>query len=166
MTIRKAELKDLEEMAAIYNYEVLNGVSTFDIKEKTTEDRLPWFNEHNRDNHPLIVAEEDGKTVGYACLSPYRYMEAYNTTVELSVYIAPDYRRFGIGRALMDEILKYAYSDPNTHAVVSLITSSNEASINLHREFGFEFCGKMREVGIKFGEYHDVSTYQIISLRQ
>ena len=51
--------------------------------------RGAWFAAHNTGNHPLLVAEEDGKVLGYASLSPYRDFDAYLQTVELSVYVAP-----------------------------------------------------------------------------
>ena len=66
MVIRTAEEKDMPELLDIYNYEVEHGLATFDLNPKTMEQRLAWFREHNVGNHPLIVAEEDGKAVGYA----------------------------------------------------------------------------------------------------
>ena len=86
MTIRKALQKDLPAMLEIYNYEVLNSTATMDIHPKTLEERQVWFDEHNTENHPLIVAEIDGKVVGYASLSRYREKEAYRRTVARSCF--------------------------------------------------------------------------------
>ncbi len=57
MIIRTAALKDMPRLLDIYNYEVLNGTSTFDLHPKTMDDRMEWFREHNIDNHPHIEAE-------------------------------------------------------------------------------------------------------------
>lgn len=95
MEIRKARQEDLQELLDIYNYEVKNGVATFDLEPKTLKQWQVWFDAHNVDNHPLYVAQEGKRIAGYVSLSPYREKEAYRTTVELSVYIAPDYRRQG-----------------------------------------------------------------------
>lgn len=160
MNIRTAELRDLQALTDIYNYEILNGTATFDLAAVTPEERRPWFDSHNRDNHPLIVADdENGVIHGYASLSPYSQKKAYDPSVELSVYIAPDSRRMGIGAMLMKEILDIASKDGITHTVISLITSENSASIKLHEKFGFKPCGKLDEAGIKFGRYLDVSFY-------
>lgn len=162
MTIRKAKEADLPELLAIYNYEVLNGVATFDLHPKTMEERRKWFGEHNVDNHPLIVAELDGRVAGYASLSPYREKEAYAATVELSVYVDPEYRRRGVARRLTGSILEEARNRSDIHTVISVITGGNEASIALHREFGFVCSGTLKEVGEKFGQMLDVVNYQLM----
>lgn len=162
MVIRKARLDDLESLLDIYNYEVLNGTATFDMHPKTYEERLDWFHGHNVENHPLIVAEADGRVVGYASLSPYRAKEAYKKTVELSVYISPEHRRRGIARRLICDILEEARQREDIHTVISVITSGNDASIHLHKEFGFTHCGTLKEVGEKFGKLLDVDNYQVL----
>lgn len=162
MIIRIAELKDMPRLLDIYNYEVLNGTATFDLHPKTMEERMTWFYEHNRDNHPLIVAEMDGKAVGYATLSSYRPKEAYASTVELSVYIDPSYRRQGIARRLIADILAEARGRDDIHTVISVITEGNDASVRLHEEFGFACCGTLREVGKKFGRLLGTVSYQLM----
>lgn len=161
MLIRKAELKDLKDLLEIYNYEVVYGISTLDIHPKTLEEWKQWFDAHNIDNHPLIVAEIDGHAVGYASLSPYREKEAYCSTVELSVYVDVSYRKMGIADALMKAILDIAREDESIHMVVSVITGGNEASIRLHDKYGFTYCGSIHEVGVKFSEYRDIENYEL-----
>lgn len=162
MRIRKAVQKDLPALLDIYNYEVLHDVATLDLKPKTLEDWQAWFDAHNVDNHPLFVSEEAGVVTGYVSLSPYREKEAYRSTVELSIYIAPEHRGKGVATALMEFILNQARQDERTHMVVSVITSGNAASQRLHQKFGFVFCGTIREVGVKFGTYLDIDNYQLI----
>lgn len=162
MIIRTAAIKDMPRLLDIYNYEVLNGISTFDLHPKTMDDRMEWFLEHNIDNHPLIVAEIDGKAVGYASLSSYRPKEAYAATVELSVYIDPGYRGRGIARRLISDILEEARGRDDIHTVISVITDGNEASVKLHEEFGFTYCGTMKEVGKKFGKLLGTVSYQLM----
>ena len=162
MNIRAAEERDLQALLDIYNYEVLHGTATFDLHPKTMTQWRRWFDSHNVDNHPLLVAQEaDGTVTGYASLSPYREKDAYRSTVELSVYIAPEYRRRGIAGRLMAALLEQARGDERTHTVVSVITGENEASRRLHERFGFDFCGAIREVGMKFGRYLDIENYSL-----
>lgn len=160
--IRKAETQDIPALLEIYNYEVKNGVATLDINEKTQAQWTEWFLRHNIKNHPLIVLEENGIIKGYASLSSYREKEAYASTVELSIYVHPRFRGQGAGTVLMNEILNMAREDKTVHTVVSVITSGNAASERLHDKFGFSFCGKIKEAGIKFGEFVDISNYQLI----
>ena len=161
MLIRKAELKDLKDLLEIYNYEVVYGISTLDIRPQTLEEWKQWFDAHNIDNHPLIVAEIDGHAAGYASLSSYREKEAYCSTVELSVYVSASYRKMGIADALMKAILDMAKEDESIHMVVSVITGGNEASIRLHDKYGFTYCGSIHEVGVKFREYRDIENYEL-----
>ncbi len=161
MLIRKAELTDLQALLYIYNYEVEYGVATLDLTPRSLAQWQAWFDHHNVENHPLYVAEIDGSVAGYASLSSYREKEAFRSTVELSIYIAPDFRKRGAATELMAFILEDAKADERTHTVVSVITAGNEASRKLHEKFGFEFCGTIREVGVKFGEYRDIENYRL-----
>lgn len=160
--IRKAAEPDIAAMMRIYNYEVEYGTATLDLRPKTYEDRKAWFDQHQSEDHPLIVAEEAHEILGYASLSSYREKEAYQSTVELSIYIDPEHRGRGVATALMGEILEMARKNPHIHLVVSVITHGNEASDRLHRKFGFAFCGTLHEVGMKFGAYLDIDNYELV----
>lgn len=161
MVIRKAELRDLEQLLDIYNYEVLHGVATLDLQPKTLEERRVWFDEHNINHHPLYVAEIDDHIAGYASLSSYREKEAYQSTAELSVYVGYNDRKKGVANALISHLLEEAKKDDTMHTIVSVITDGNEASIKLHQKFGFEYCGTIQEVGVKFGQYLDIVNYRL-----
>lgn len=161
MLIRTARQNDLAALLDIYNYEVVNGTATLDIRPRTMDEWQVWFDEHNVENHPLIVAELNGAVAGYASLSAYRQKEAYKSTVELSIYVAAQYRHHGVASRLMEAILAMAREDERTHTVVSVITSGNEASTHLHNKFGFTFCGCIPEVGEKFGRYLDIDNYSL-----
>ncbi len=162
MTIREALRQDLPELLEIYNYEVAHGTATFDLNPKTIEERTLWYEQHTTGKYCLLTAEEDGRAVGYASLSPYREKEAYAATVELSIYVSPQYRRRGIGDALMREILAFARGRKDIHTVISVITAENDTSIRMHEKYGFEDCGCIREVGVKFGRYLDIVNMQLM----
>ena len=162
MLIRKAEQKDLPELLDLYNYEAVNSVANLDLNPRTLEEWQVWFDHHNVENHPLYVADIDGRVAGYCSLSSYREKEAFRSSVELSIYVSHDYRKRGIATALMAFILEEAKHDERTHTVVSVITTTNEPSCLLHEKFGFENCGVIREVGMKFGVYQDIVNYQLL----
>lgn len=153
--IRAAAAADLPALLAIYNHAVLHSVATFDLEPRSEEAGHAWLAAHTG-HHPLIVAEVQGTVAGYASLSPYRPMPAYDSTAELSLYIHPDYQRRGLGRALAEHILALARADARLHLVVSVITASHTVSIALHEKLGFRRCGTLHEAGYKFGTFHDV----------
>ena len=159
MLIRKAEQGDLQELLDIYNYEAVNSVANLDLNPRTLEEWQTWFDHHNVENHPLYVAEEDGRVAGYSCLSSYRDKEAFRSTVELSIYVEKDFRNRGYATELMAFIIDLAKADERTHSVISVVTAGNEASCKLHEKFGFTYCGTIPEVGMKFGVYRDIVNY-------
>ena len=161
MIIRTAQEKDINALLDIYNYEVENSTSTFDLNPKTLEQWTVWFNNHNIGNHPLIVAEIDGEVAGYASLSSYREKEAYKSTVELSVYVDHQKRGRGVATALMRDIIAMAKADTTIHTIVSVITSENIVSEKLHYKMGFTHCGTIHQVGMKFGRYLDISNFEL-----
>ncbi|QRG68413.1 GNAT family N-acetyltransferase [Brevibacillus choshinensis] len=158
VSIRDAQISDLPAMLAIYNHAVNTLVATFDLEEQTLEQREVWFHKHGG-RYPLIVAEDGDEVIGYCCLSAFREKPAYGNTAELSIYIAENQRGKSVGSALMRDIQKRT-RELGFHVVISGITGGNEASVRLHEKFGFTLVGKLREVGYKFGEWHDVHYYE------
>lgn len=160
--IRVAKETDIERLMNIYNEAIENTIATFDLEKKSLDDRKVWFKDHINNPYIILVEEIDGVVAGYASLSRYRDRKAFDKTVEISIYIAPEYRGRGIGSRLMKEILDYAKNNKKVEVVVSLITGENAGSCHLHEKFGFEYCGEFKSVGTKFGKNLDLKFYQII----
>ena len=160
--IRKGEERDVPALLAIYNYEVKNGVATWDLNERTLEEWMEWYHEHNVENHPLYVADLNGTAIGYATLSAYRAKEAYSITTELSVYVDAKHRGMGVAAALLETVLADARADERTHLVVSVITSGNDVSTHLHEKFGFSYRGTIEQAGVKFGRLLSIDHYTLI----
>ncbi len=157
--IRKAHVSDLERITDIYNWAVENTTASFDINSHTIEQRAEWFAKHN-DRHPLIVYELEGKVVGYASLSEFRSKEAYKDTCEMSVYVDHEYHNRGIGKELIENIIKLG-KDIGFHVIISVISADNNISIKMHQKFGFVLCGNIKQVAFKFGSYLDCLFYQL-----
>lgn len=158
MIVRDAELKDINDLNEIYNYEVLNGVATFDTEPKTFEERKTWLEAHNS-KYPCIVAEKEGKAVAWGSLTQYSPRKAYDGTCEISIYVHQDYRSQGLGKIIMMELLLRAKNN-GIHVILSRVAGENEGSKKLHLNFEFELVGILKEVGYKFNRYIDVNFYQ------
>lgn len=152
--IRDATLRDLTDITEIYNEAILNTVATFDTNIKTLHEQRSWFNKHGSKN-PIIVAEDNGKVVGWASLSKYSDRCAYSDTAELSLYVRKEFQGKGIGKNLMKEIVKKG-KQAGLHAIISRIAEGNQVSVHLHKTVGFEHVGIYKEVGYKFGKRLDV----------
>ena len=158
--IRQAEPRDFESILTIYNHYIEHSHVTFDVRPYRSEERTEWFDQfHATGPYRLYVSEADARVVGYACSTPFRPKPAYGTSVETTVYLAPDHTGKGIG-ALLYQPLLTALESEDVHRAYAVIVLPNPASIRLHTRVGFREAATLREVGRKFGKYWDVSWYE------
>lgn len=159
--IRPAVRADVPGIVAIYNEAVLNTAASYDYEPVTLEARLIWFDGHQRDDLPIFVAEDGGEVVGWSALNSYHTKIGYQFTVENSIYIALDRCGQGIGKMLMPPLIEGARSRKK-RVILAGIDADNEASLRLHRAFGFEPAAHFKQVGWKFGRWLDVIYLQLI----
>jgi phosphinothricin acetyltransferase len=156
---RPAEPGDAEAIRAIYNAEVIGSTVTFDMVPRSLADQQAWLREHSG-GHPAIVAVDDAEeVVGFGSLTPYKDRPAYAPTVEDSVYVRRDQRGGGVGRVVLEELVRLAQSY-GYHSVIARIVGGHEVSIGLHAACGFGAVGVEREVGRKLGRWLDVVVMQ------
>jgi phosphinothricin acetyltransferase len=155
--IREASRADLAPLTKIYNYYVIHTPITFDIEPFTPEQRGVWFEDHcDGQRYRLLVAEESGQIVGYAGTGRFRAKRAYDTSVEATIYCAPEVTGRGIGSLLYGALFE-AIANEDINRILGGITLPNEASLALHRRFGFRQVGIFTGNGRKFGQYWDVA---------
>lgn len=160
--VRPGVAADLTALTDLYNHYVRATPVTFDTAAFTPEERRPWLLSHPEDGrHRLMVATDTDSPaiLGYATSSAFRVKPAYETSVEVTVYVAPDAGGRGVG-TLLYEALFAALADEDVHRAYAGIVPPNEASVRLHERFGFRHVGTYREVGRKFGRYWDVAWYE------
>jgi phosphinothricin acetyltransferase len=152
--IRAARASDLGDITAIYNHYVLDSTATYQNEPDSLEDRERWFAAHGP-GHPVLVCELAGEVIGWGALSRFHPRSAYQHTVEDSLYVHYDYHRQGIGRLLLEELIRLAASAGH-HSIIALISADQEPSLHLHARLGFVESGRLREVGWKFSRWLDV----------
>ncbi|MFE2374556.1 GNAT family N-acetyltransferase [Streptomyces sp. NPDC059398] len=160
--VRPGREADLQALTDLYNHYIRETAITFDTNVFTPEERRPWLLSHPEDGpHRLLVAQEvpSARILGYATSSAFRPKAAYATSVEVTVYCAPAAAGRGIGTMLYGALFE-ALTEEDVHRAYAGITLPNEASAALHARFGFTPVGTYREVGRKFGTYHDVAWYE------
>ncbi|MFD4561333.1 GNAT family N-acetyltransferase [Streptomyces sp. NPDC058469] len=164
--VRPGVESDLDYLTDIYNHYVRETPITFDTAAFSPEERRPWLLSHPEDGPYRLMVATDGalqansqRILGYATSSPYRVKPAYSTSVEVTVYLAPEAGGRGIGTLLYKALFE-ALADEDVHRAYAGIAQPNEASTRLHERFGFRYIGTHREVGRKFGRYWDVAWYE------
>ena len=154
--VRPATPDDLPSIVAIYNHYVETTHVTFDLEPVTVAARRPWFEAFGeRGRHRILVGVEDGDVAAYACSHEFRRKRAYETSVETTVYVRPESLGRGWGRTLYAALFRELATE-DVHRAYAGVALPNEASLALHRAFGFREVGTFREVGRKFGRYWDV----------
>jgi L-amino acid N-acyltransferase YncA len=161
ITIRPALEADLPAILEIYNHVILNTTAVYQYVPQTLEMRKVWYDAKVKDGYPLFVAEEEGRVVGLSTYGPFRAWAAYKYTVENSVYVAEGHRGKGIARLLMEPLIEAARRQ-GYHAIIASIDATNDASIRLHRSFGFEEVAHFRQVGYKFGRWLDLKFLELL----
>lgn len=159
--LRDTIAADLPTITAIYADEVLHGTATFELTPPDEAEMASRLATVRALNLPWLTAESDGAVVGYAYLAPFRQRPAYRYCVELSVYLAPEARGRGVGRALMDALIERARAMGLRHLIGAIGDSANAGSIALHKAAGFREAGIWRETGWKFERWIDVVLMQL-----
>lgn len=159
--IRTATEGDLPEILHIYNDAILNTTAVYNYEPHTLEMRREWFLQKQKDDFPVLVAEQNGIVTGFSTYGHFRAWAAYKYSVEISVYIHPEHRGRGIARLLYPILFQKA-KEQQFHALIAGIDASNIASIRLHEQFGFKTVGLFKEVGYKFGQWLDLQFMQLL----
>jgi L-amino acid N-acyltransferase YncA len=160
LTVRDATPSDLPAVTEIYNREVIAGTSTFDTEVRSGRSEEEWFEEHRSPAFPLIVAEEDGRIVAWATLSPWSPRGAYRHTVEGSLFVREGYRGRGVGTALTRELIARARSAGH-HVLLARVEIGNRRSRAVLLRHGFRSIGVMHEVGHKFDRWLDIEVFEL-----
>lgn len=152
--IRDATDADLLSMVEIVNREIGESPFVWGEIPVTVEARREWLAKHREFAQPAIVATDpqDGRVVGWASLSTFRPASGYRFTCEVSVYVARDAQRQGVGRRLIAALHDRA-KPLGLHSLVAVIDAEHTASIGLFRSFGYSEAGRLEEIGRKFEEW-------------
>jgi phosphinothricin acetyltransferase len=158
--VRPATEQDLDAINTIYNHYVGVAHYTFDLEPMTGEARREWFTHYGgTGRHRLLVALSEAGVIGYASSSKFRDKRAYETSVETSIYIAPEAIGRGAGSRLYEELFR-SLEGEDVHRAYAGIALPNPASVALHERFGFKQVARFTEQGRKFGRYWDVAWFE------
>jgi phosphinothricin acetyltransferase len=161
MLIRDAIASDVPALTAIYAHHVLHGTGTFEELPPDAAEMARRFAHVTGNGWAWLVAEApDGTVLGYAYHAPFRDRSAYRHTAEDAIYVRDDVRGQGVGKALVEALLKRAEAAGLRQMFALIGDSENVGSIGLHVAAGFRQVGVMKAAGLKFGRWLDVVIMQ------
>jgi len=152
--IRRATPDDALSIGAIYNHYIEHSVATFQLEAQDDAYWQNWFTQFSQSGpHQCFVAVAKDTVVGFAYSLPYNAKGGYDQTVLTSIYLDVNHPGQGLGTKLYDSLFA---AIENVHRIYAWIALPNEASIALHKSFGFKNAGTLSEIGFKHGRYIDV----------
>ena len=158
--VRAATAADLESVNDIANQYIRETHYNFELEPMTIEQRREWFGHYaNHGPHRILVGLSGGLVIGFASSGRYRPKHGYDTSVETSIYLAPEAVGRGAGAKLYEALFK-ALENEDIHRAYAGIALPNPASIALHERFGFKRVAHFTEQGRKFDRYCDVAWYE------
>ena len=158
--IRSAAAPDCDAIARIYNHYVAHTIVTFEEQPVSVDEMTRRVDEVRAAELPWLVAEEDGRVVGYAYAGRWKARSGYRFAVEISVYLDPVATGRRLGTALYDALFSLL-RETRVHAVIGGIALENPASVALHEKFGMRKIAHFREVGFKFDRWIDVAYWEL-----
>ncbi len=149
--IRDAKPEDLPDIREIYNHYVANSTVTFDEVPMTLRAWKSKFAHVVKVGMPFLVAESpSGAILGFAYVYPWKEKAAYRFTVEDSIYLGAASTGKGLGKVLMAELIEASRAAGIKEIIAVIADRGADASIQMHKNFGFKEIGHMGKVGYKF----------------
>ncbi len=159
--IRPYKTEDTQAILEIINYNILHSTALYEYDIRTFEQQKQILEDKINKKFPVLVAEIDEKTVGFGMFSEFRFRQAYQFTVEHSVYVQEAFHGQGIGALLLHELIVLAKKQ-NYHTMIAVIDSENQSSVTFHEKFGFKTVGNFSEIAYKFDRWLNLVMMQKI----
>lgn len=161
VSIRAYKTEDTQAILDIVNHSILHSTALYDYTIRTYEQQRIILEEKINKKFPVIVAEIAGEVIGFGMYSEFRFREAYQFTVEHSVYLDEKFQGKGIGKLLLARLIELAKTQ-KMHTMIGVIDSENQDSIAFHKKFGFKTVGVLNESGYKFDRWLNSVLVQLI----
>jgi L-amino acid N-acyltransferase YncA len=144
---RIARREDLAQIVAIYNSTIVSREVTADLEPVSVESRIAWFDGHNPASRPLWVSEHEDHIVAWLSFSSFYGRPAYDRTAELSIYVAENSRRRGLGKNFLLMAMTEA-PKLGIDTLLGFIFGHNFSSLTLFERHGFERWGILPRVAV------------------
>jgi len=153
IVVRDAVRGDASALALIYNQGIVDRLATLETAERSPDERRAWLDARGP-RHPVIVAEADGRVVGFGSLNVFNPRRAYDHVADFSLYVERGWRGRGVGRVILDALIERARR-LGYHKMVLAAFPFNPAGMALYRKLGFRFVGVYKEQGLLDGRWVD-----------
>lgn len=159
LKVREASLQDVPAILEIYRPYIIETPITYETEVPSLGDFQKRFLEITQ-KYPWIVCEKDHRVIGYAYVNSFKGRQAYDWTVESTVYVDQDYRGQGVGFALYQRLIEIC-KELGFVSMIGGISLPNPPSVALHERMGFLQVAHLKNLGYKLGQWWDVGYWQL-----
>lgn len=159
--IRSVTIEDAPQLLAIYSYYVENTAITFEYESPTLEEFKSRIS-NTLQKYPYLCILQEGTILGYAYAGPFRTRAAYQWTAEMTIYLAPDAQKCGLGRKIYEELERQLKEMGilNLYACIGYPRTEDEYlssnSAQFHEHMGYTKVGEFHNCGYKYGHWYDM----------
>jgi L-amino acid N-acyltransferase YncA len=158
VSFRKIEKREYPEIAGIYNHYVLHSTATYHIGELSVESVINYFEIERQGTYSFSILVDEAMC-GFCLIRPYSKKEGYEFTYEITIYLADDHTRKGIGTLALRHLEAVA-KEHNVKTIIAGICAENKGSIRLFIKNKYKKCGFFKNMGFKFGRMLDNIYFQ------
>ena len=159
--VRRAQINDLPALMAIYNQAIEESTAVYEYQPFDESYMKQWWKQKDEGNWPVLVFEWDQKIAAFGTYGTFRARAAYESCVEHSLYVHPQFQGQGLGKDMLIRLMDAARMD-GRHTMIGGIDSTNSVSLKLHADLGFKEVGRLPEVAYKFDKWLDLVFMQLI----
>lgn len=156
LTLRPSQDGDIPAITAIYGHHVLHATGTFETEPPSAADMAARRADVLGKGLPYLVAEREGRVLGFAYCQWFKPRPAYRFSAEDSIYLHPDAAGQGLGKQLLAALVERAEAAGVRKLIAVIGDSGNAGSIGVHRSLGFQKAGVIQSCGWKFGRWLDI----------
>lgn len=157
--LKEIQESDLEYIKEIYDYYTLNSTVVYFLSPVSTEDLKTFIPLHNPLYRTYIICNNTGERCGFCYYNKFKPREAYRISVEVTVYLHPNYIGYGYGKEALNAIEAIIHENGFSN-IVAIIDDENHGSLRMFERAGYNCCGHIQEVAEKFGKKLGVKFYQ------
>lgn len=151
--IRSAQDKDHEAILEIFNHYIRHSFAAYPVEE--VDKRFLEALKNEAVTFPIYIIEKNQRTIGFGMMRLFLPYSSFRHTAQVSYFLRPEWTGQGLGSLLLERLIADA-RERGIRVLIANVSSKNESSLKFHLKHGFEECGRLCEVGEKFGVLFDV----------
>lgn len=154
--VREATINDVDSITKIYNQGIEDRIATLETRLRDCNEMIQWLNIRETRYKVLVIEDNDKLVCGWASINVFNSRCCYSGVGDISIYIGREYRGKGLGKILLQALLKIA-KEQEFHKLILSTFDFNKVGHKLYKSLGFREVGTYMEQGILDGKFINIT---------